>query len=89
MNPVTDKTIERQLRDTFFYQPSTSTTTICVITLDSGMAYVGTSSSLTRETFDPELGKKHAYDNAVDKAIEGEVHHALANHYAKTGVSVK
>ena len=54
-----------------FWKPfEQSTTTICVIRFGNGWEVTGESSCLHPDNFDAELGKKIAYDNAVDKAIQ-------------------
>lgn len=48
------------------------TLTICVITLKNNFKIVGTSSVLSDENFNKEIGEKIAYENAFEKIWELE-----------------
>ena len=47
--------------------------TFCVLVLENGFTVTGESACASPENFDPELGKKIAKDNAIQKvwALEG------------------
>lgn len=47
--------------------------TVCVLTLKNGFLIAGESSSVSKENFDEQLGRKIAFDNARNKicAFEG------------------
>jgi hypothetical protein len=41
-----------------------STTTICVITMENGFKFIGTSTPAASANYRMELGQKYAFDNA-------------------------
>lgn len=41
--------------------------TVCVLTLQNGFTVTGESACLSLVTYDAEIGRKIAFDNAVDK----------------------
>lgn len=43
------------------------TTTICTIYLDNGYTVRGEAACVSSENFDPDIGKRIAYDNAFNK----------------------
>lgn len=49
-----------------------TTQTICCLTLRNGFNVSGESACASPENFDAEIGKKIAYDNAVEKIWELE-----------------
>jgi hypothetical protein len=58
-----DDTIVRET-----YESYTGTTlTVCVLFLKNGFQVVGHSAAVSIENFDPEVGRKIAYDNARNK----------------------
>lgn len=57
----------------FWHPYDNSTLTICVITLSNGFEVVGQSACANKANFDADLGKKLAYDDALNKVwmLEG------------------
>lgn len=53
------------------------TTTLCILTLHSGFVVTGTSACIDPDKFDPEIGEKVAYDDAVNQLWELEGYHAV------------
>ncbi|MGL4757285.1 MAG: Gp49 family protein [Aeromonadaceae bacterium] len=51
----------------FCYESSLDLLTFCVLVLKNGFTVVGESACASPENFDPELGRKIARQNAVDK----------------------
>ena len=47
-------------------------TTICLLTMKNGFEVIGTSACVNPETFDAELGRKYAFEEALDRAWELE-----------------
>lgn len=43
--------------------------TVCVLTLQNGFTVTGESACLSLATYDMEVGKKVAFDNAMDKIL--------------------
>jgi hypothetical protein len=43
--------------------------TVCVLTLQNGFTVTGESAGLSLATYDTEVSKKVAFDNAVDKVL--------------------
>lgn len=65
-----------------YIQPEGTTLTICVLTLQNGFTVTGESASASPENFDPEIGKKAAFQNAYGKIwqLAGyELRHRMAN----------
>jgi hypothetical protein len=40
------------------------TTTICIITMQNGFRFIGTSTPASHQNFDADVGARYAYDNA-------------------------
>ena len=57
----------------FIHQDQLKLLTFCVLVLENGFTVTGESACASPENFDPELGKKIAKDNAIQKvwALEG------------------
>ena len=57
----------------FVHQDPLKLLTFCVLVLDNGFTVTGESACASPENFDPEIGKKIAKDNAIQKvwALEG------------------
>lgn len=47
-------------------------TTICLLTTKNGFEVVGTSACVNPDTFDAELGRKYAFEDALDRVWELE-----------------
>lgn len=59
---VTEKSINEKIVATdYLYH---STTTICVITMENGFKFIGTSTPAASANYRMELGQKYAFDNA-------------------------
>ena len=50
----------------------TGLSTICEITTKQNIVIYGQSHALRKATYDAEIGKKDAYDNAIDQLFEKE-----------------
>lgn len=61
------------------------TLTFCILTLENGFTVTGESACASPENFDPEIGKKIAYDNAREKIwlLEGYLLKEKLNHQIK------
>ncbi|MGS3142200.1 Gp49 family protein [Aeromonas sanarellii] len=57
----------------FCYESSLDLLTFCVLVLKNGFTVTGESACASPENFDPEVGRKAARENAVNKiwALEG------------------
>lgn len=65
---VTKESIEGKILNHAFWRPhENSTLTVCTLTLSNGFEVVGQSACANKKNFDPDLGKKLAYDDAVNK----------------------
>lgn len=60
-----------------------STTTVCALVLSNGFTITGKSACVDPNTFNEELGKKYAYEQAVDKVWELEGYLLKQNLYEK------
>lgn len=71
--------------DTATYPEALNLLTFCVITLKNGFTVTGESACASPENFDPEIGKKIAYDNAREKIwlLEGYLLKEKLNHQIK------
>ncbi|ABK54416.1 gp48 [Escherichia phage N4] len=61
-----------------------STTTVCALVLSNGFTITGKSACVDPNTFNEELGKKYAYEQAVDKVWELEGYLLKQNLHEKT-----
>jgi len=68
-----DKIDETIVSEEYYVFPGGGRMTVCALTLRNGYIVVGESSSVSRENFDKEIGRKIARDNARNKiwALEG------------------
>lgn len=60
---VTLASMEAKIVYTNFYNHDLLT--MCVITMENGFHVVGESAPASRDNYDPELGRKFAYENAI------------------------
>lgn len=63
--------------------------TICVLTLQNGFTVTGESACLSLATYDAEIGRKIAFDNAVDKIWQLEGYLAKQRMFEGTDGKVK
>ena len=63
--------------------------TVCVLTLQNGFTVTGESAGLSLATYDTEVSKKVAFDNAVDKVLMLESYLAKQRLYEGTDGKVK
>lgn len=56
-------------------------TTVCCLTLNNGFEVIGTSAPVDPSKFDLEVGKKYAYEKAVNKLWETEGYRAACAKY--------
>lgn len=59
---VTEDSIKAKIVDTTFVQ--VKATTVCLITMQNGFVFVGTSTPADVRNFDYDVGERYAYDNA-------------------------
>ena len=73
------------------------TLTFCILTLENGFTVTGESACASPENFDPEIGKKIAYDNAREKIwlsegylLKEKLNHQIKiqEHFASQGVDL-
>lgn len=60
---VTEKGIEAKIKDLNFIMDETLT--ICIVKLKNGFKAVGTSACASPENFDPEVGRRLAFKDAL------------------------
>jgi hypothetical protein len=65
---VTKEALLARIETTEFILMPDARTTICHLTMTNGFTVRGESACVARDEFDAELGKKYAYDQALDKA---------------------
>ena len=70
---VTPDSIQSKIKDTQYYVFPGTTFTIALLTLENGTNVSGESACVSPENFDEEIGRKVAYQNAVQKVwpLEG------------------
>lgn len=61
------KYAESLIKDVQYKHFETTTVTVCCITCKNGYSIVGDSSCVNKDIFDTELGKKYAYEDALNK----------------------
>lgn len=59
---VTEESIKAKIADVDYAYLGTST--ICMITMQNGFKFFGTSTPASPENYDIEIGTRYAYDNA-------------------------
>lgn len=64
---VTNEYIESRIRDVNYHRIPDTTITICIIRMVNGYSVTGESACVSAANFDSALGKKYAYDNAMEK----------------------
>jgi len=74
-NPrVTPEDVEKIIaREEYYVVPGT-TTTICSLVLKNDYVVIGSSSSVSKEAFDEELGKKYSKKKAVEQCLAAEAY---------------
>lgn len=70
---ITLESIHNKIKDTQYYVFPGTTFTTALITLENGTHVIGESACVSPENFDEEIGRKVAYQNAVQKvwSLEG------------------
>ena len=63
---VTEETIRAKIADVAYLRPAVldGTLTICVIVMQNGWVSVGKSAPVSAANFDPDVGKRYAYEDA-------------------------
>ena len=71
---VTPDSIQNKIKSTQYYVFPGTTFTTALITLENGAHVLGESACVSPENFDEEIGRKVAYQNAVQKVwpLEGD-----------------
>ena len=64
---VTMELIERRITDVDYHRLPDTTLTICVITMRNGYKVTGESACVNPDNFDSALGRRYAYENALEK----------------------
>ena len=59
---VTEESIRAKIADVRYLREEVMT--VCFIVMRNGFVFVGTSAPASPENYDPEVGKRYAYDNA-------------------------
>lgn len=62
---VTKESIEAKIYDATYLRHEYLT--VCVITMKNGFHFTGTAAPASPENFDPEVGKRYAYEDAFKK----------------------
>ena len=72
-NKVSEEYIESRIKDVNYTILSTSTVTVCAITMVNGFVSIGYSACVDPQNFDADKGKSIAYENAFNQlwALEG------------------
>lgn len=82
MNKITKEFLESEIISVE-YNRLQGTLTHCAITVKSGFVFTGESACVDPDNFDPELGEKFAYEQALDQMWMPYgfwLHKALADH---------
>lgn len=64
---VTKERIEKRIKDVDYHIIPNSTITLCVITMVNGYKVTGESACVNSDNFDAALGRRYAYENAMEK----------------------
>lgn len=65
MNKITREYLESEITDVVYTQLS-GTITHCAITVKNGFVFTGESACADPANFDEEVGKKYAFEQAID-----------------------
>lgn len=64
---ITYESIKKKIRNAQYWESPSGKATVCEITLENGFTVRGESAVVCKENFKKDVGRKIAYDNAVDK----------------------
>lgn len=64
---ITEEHIERKIVRTLYHLFPDTEVTICCLILENGYSVTGMSACVSPENFDTDLGKKIAYDKALQE----------------------
>ena len=64
---VTEESIKAKIADVAYYMPGERHLTVCVITMKNGFSFTGTAAPADARNYDPEVGKRYAYEDAFKK----------------------
>lgn len=64
---VTYDTLKKKIRNVYYWESPSGKATVCELTLENGFTVRGESAVVCKENFKKDVGRKIAYDNAVDK----------------------
>lgn len=64
---VTKEYIEKRIFDVNYHLIPNTTITLCVITMMNGYNVTGESACVNPDNFDAALGRRYAYENAMEK----------------------
>lgn len=67
MQVITKEFLQAQIKHVTFYQPEETTVTTCYMTLQNDFTVMGQSATIDKATFNAEIGRDIAYDNAFDQ----------------------
>ncbi|EGY52014.1 Gp49 family protein [Neisseria shayeganii] len=81
IQPLTKADLEAAVADVE-YQRFGETCTVCALVLKSGFVVIGKSACLLPSMFDEEVGRKMAYEDAVNQMWALEGYRAKTNQYA-------
>lgn len=70
LTKLTPELLEARIIKEDYHHFTGTTTIVCALTLDNDFVVVGKASCLSATTFDPEIGKKIARENAVNQLWE-------------------
>jgi hypothetical protein len=84
MEKLTIEKLQSLVKSTGYFNLEDTTTTICALETLSGFIIIGKSACLNIEDFDAEIGKKIAYDNAIEQLWELEGYYINKVNYKET-----
>lgn len=64
---ITEDHVEHKIAKTLYHLFPSTEVTVCCLILENGYSVTGMSACASPENFDKELGKKIAYDKALQK----------------------
>lgn len=67
MAKLTPKLLEGKITGEAYHQFDGTTVTICCLTLENGYNAIGQSACIDQSTFDSQIGKQLAYEDAFSK----------------------
>lgn len=75
MSKLTEEHLKSLVTEETYVRPGNGTLTVAVLTIGGSTTVIGESNVLNPANFDPEIGRRMAYQDAIDKLWQLEGYH--------------